>query len=215
MSPVEIHTNRHQELTTHLSLLNNKANKLSVARLIFFLASLAAPLILWPEGTVLALLAFIFFISIFIYFVSRDLINKEAIENTRFLVLIQENELSALRHQFTHFPEGNEWKPSHHDYANDLDIFGRASLYQFINRTSSEQAGKMLANWLLYPSNKETILHRQASMKELAAQKHWFQQLHAFGLRKRISILTQEKISEWSKEEVQFINKPFHFGMIS
>ena len=49
---------------------------------------------------------------------------------------------------YYHFDDGIEHIPKEHPYANDLDIFGRASLFQYINRTTSEPGSKKLAEFL-------------------------------------------------------------------
>ena len=45
--------------------------------------------------------------------------------------------------------------PKIHDYAADIDIFGQASLFQFIHRSTSQQGHQTLANWLLQPADQD------------------------------------------------------------
>lgn len=142
----------------------------------------------------------------FSFFVSKDLANKAAIDNTLLLLRINKEELSFLEHQFTQFPDGSNLRPELHPYANDLDIFGRASLYQYINRTTSQQGNQLLARWLLTPAAATVITQRQEAVKELTALQEWRQQLQAYGLSKQLTLKTEQNITSWLQEENCFIN---------
>ncbi len=118
---------------------------------------------------------------VFVRLVFTDNKNKHAIQHTRHLIKINEDEVKALADDYYHFAEGSEFIPKDHLYANDLDIFGRASLFQYINRTTSEMGGNTLGQWLLNPADTETILERQIAIKELNTKTEWRQQLQAYG----------------------------------
>ena len=65
---------------------------------------------------------------------------------------------------------GSEFLTGDHNYANDLDVLGEGSLFHAVNRTSNPIAEKKLANLLLNPELKESvILTRQTTTKELSA----------------------------------------------
>ena len=63
------------------------------------------------------------------------------------------------------FEVDSEHIPKQHEYANDLDIFGRASLFQYINRTTSEPGSKQLADFLKSPAPISAIFNRQKRLK--------------------------------------------------
>ena len=148
-------------------------------------------------------------LSLFVYFVFNDLKNSSTIENNQLLISINRKELAALDHKFLDFPDGIEWKPALHNYANDLDIFGRASLYQYANRSTSEQGNKLFADWLLSPANVGVIKERQDSIKELAPQIEWRQQLQAFGINNQLKLKTETNILDWLNEDSRFIKNKF------
>ncbi|HRX80018.1 MAG TPA: hypothetical protein P5307_13195 [Pirellulaceae bacterium] len=52
--------------------------------------------------------------------------------------------------------------------ANDLDLFGRASLYQLLNRADTIAGQSLLADWLVTPASPEEIIHRQQAVHDLA-----------------------------------------------
>lgn len=153
--------------------------------------------------------AVIFFIglAIFLFAVRKDLANKEAISHHERLIAINEQELLYLQHKYTHQKDGSEFYKDAHPYAGDLDIFGRASLYQYINRTHSQQGNQLLADWLLAPATPAIILSRQKAAQELLQQTNWRQELQAHGSSSTITVATEKKMEEWLKEGNQFIDK--------
>ena len=153
--------------------------------------------------------AVVFFIGlvIFLFAVRKDLTNKEAISHHERLIAINEQELRYLQHQYTHQKDGSEFYKDEHSYAGDLDIFGRASLYQFINRTHSQQGNQLLADWLLTPATPQVIQERQKALQELMHQTNWRQELQAHGSSSTITVDTEKKMEEWLEEENQFIHK--------
>ncbi|MFZ1371205.1 MAG: hypothetical protein WAR78_12530, partial [Ferruginibacter sp.] len=157
-------TERSHELTTTIIGLKRTALMLSWLRLFSFLSIILLGWWLWPMGLLPAFTGIGAGLLLFIVIVKRDLDNKTAIENSSRLLAICRNEQLALNHQYQQFPDGARFPDPHHAYANDLDLFGHASLFQYINRTESEQAGRLLADWLLEPASAETILRRQKAV---------------------------------------------------
>ena len=70
------------------------------------------------------------FIGIFLFILAKHLNNNDAIKNIYLVININETEIEVLNHHFTHLHDGEAFKPEDHYYANDLDIFGRSSLYR-------------------------------------------------------------------------------------
>lgn len=205
--PEDIYIKNISELNTELKALSNKKTVLAWARFISFCLLIAAVWILWPTGFSITAIAFSVFTALFILVIKKDLANKEKISNCLLLRQINEHELLYIKHQFTSFPDGGELKPENHPYANDLDIFGRASLYQYINRTTSQQGHQLLAYWLLNAASPGSIEERQRAVKELSAEMEWRQQLQAYGIEQPLTTKTENNILEWLREENSFINK--------
>jgi hypothetical protein len=84
--------------------------------------------------------------------------------------------------------KGERWGAPAHPYASDLDIFGRASLFQRIDATCTKLGEQKLAEWLLggdEPSRPEAfsdvIRERQAAVRELAPRVELREALFALG----------------------------------
>jgi hypothetical protein len=206
MTPELYYRQRIEELNVEKSRLSGRKSQLAWFRFFSLTGAVAAAFLLWPSGPAIALIAFFGLMGLFIFFLRQDINNNAAIENTGRLIAINETELGVLRHQFFQLADGSRHQPASHSYTNDLDIFGRASLYQYINRTTSEQGGAEIAGWLIQPAPVSNLLQRQEAAKELTGQTGWRQQLQADGMADAISIATEEKISQWLGEENKFIH---------
>jgi hypothetical protein len=66
--------------------------------------------------------------------------------------------------------DGSAFPPSflaNHPYALDLDLFGRASLFELLNTTRTEVGELTLADWLRTPATLAEVRARQAAVDEL------------------------------------------------
>jgi hypothetical protein len=62
---------------------------------------------------------------------------------------------------------GERFRDDHHVYANDLDLFGRASLFELLSLARTRGGEEMLAGWLTSPADAAEIRTRQAAVAEL------------------------------------------------
>ncbi len=69
-----------------------------------------------------------------------------------------------------------------HPYAFDLDLFGRASLFQLLGPASTSAGTRTLARWILEPAPPADVLDRQAAVQELAPLDEFRERYAAFGL---------------------------------
>lgn len=206
--PLEIYQQQIAKHNIQLKELEKRSALYGWLRFLSLVLAIASLWWIWKNEQFILLPVTALFIGLFLYILAKHLNNNDAIENLRRLIQISETEIEVLNHHFTHLPDGEEYKPENHEYANDLDIFGRASLYQYINRCTSEQGRKMFAGWLLNPATTENILARQEAVKEFSQQIEWRQQLQSYGIAHSITIATENKIESWIAEPSNFINKP-------
>jgi DNA mismatch repair ATPase MutS len=143
-------------------------------------------------GTLLLVVAFIVLVRI--YFNLKD--KKTLISK---LLFINKNESGIINGEPNQFDNGKDFE-SHENYYDDLDIFGRNSLYHVLNRTTTTHGSAQLSNLLKKPIlEKEKILNQQDAIKILAIEADKRQLLIAHGL------LHQEKqgnlysILDWLK----------------
>lgn len=64
-------------------------------------------------------------------------------------------------------PSGERFKHAEHPYADDLDVFGPASLFQLLSICRTPMGEARLAGWLLAPAKVPEIVERQARVAAL------------------------------------------------
>ena len=89
---------------------------------------------------------------------------------------------------------GERFRNPDHLYADDLDVFGRGSLFELLATTRTLGGEAVLARWLLNPAPAETIVARQRAIDELAPR---------LDLREAIAVLGPEVQSRVRTEDLQ------------
>ena len=118
------------------------------------------------------------------------------------LRFVSTNELAILAGQANGFPDGGSYLDSD-NYLDDLDIFGRQSLFHLLNRTTTARGSAALAARLRQPLlTAEAILPEQAAIRALAGQTKIRHLLTATGL------VTQEKGDFNTKSLGEWLHTP-------
>lgn len=121
--------------------------------------------------------------------------------HTENLVTINAREIKALSGDLSDFSPGAEFIDPHHPYSHDLDIFGAGSLFQAANRCNTLQGKKKFAGRLSsYFLTKENILTYQESIRELATQTDFRQQVEAAGLEIDEQPGDREQLLSWLRQ---------------
>lgn len=213
MRPVDFYIGNIKALREDLTQLIKKRTRFAWLRFAAIAAIAGCFYYLLPLGILYCIVPVLLLLSLFIRLIFADLSNKSLIVHTQYQVKVNEDELKALSHEYYQFPDGSSYMPKEHAYANDLDIFGHASLYQYVNRTGSEMGSITLATWLLNPATGESISARQEAIKELVKQTAWRQKLQAYSKAKRIRQETKSRLENWLTEDYHFINNSFWLSL--
>ncbi|MDQ6889451.1 MAG: hypothetical protein M3Z56_04130 [Bacteroidota bacterium] len=204
MEPADFYIQRLENLGNDLKKLQQRKSYFGWMRFGTIAAIVFAFYILWSLGIWYVIIASILLLIIFVRLLFADLANKEAIDHLNHLIEINKNELKFIEGSYYDFENGDQLTPKEHLYANDLDIFGRASLFQYVNRANSEMGSNRLADYLKSPASEELILKRQECIKELSTKTQWRQHLQALGREKQISFITMNRLENWVKEAPVF-----------
>ena len=97
------------------------------------------------------------------------------------LIQINEREIAALSGDFSGFGAGEQYVDPQHDYSFDLDVFGKNSLYQYLNRSANQIGADRLAAYFLHAQPKADILATQEAVRALAPNLSWRQEFLATG----------------------------------
>lgn len=166
--PEAVYIMETDRLTAALSLLKKRKDIISWARFAVVILLMATLYYLYPVSALYTGIAALLLLAVFIRLVIMAVNNSHAAENYKRLRSVNRQEIQIASGDYTAFPDGSSFLSATHPYANDLDIFGKASLYQYTNRTQAEQAGACYADWLQHPATAAAILQRQEAVKELA-----------------------------------------------
>ncbi len=119
---------------------------------------------------------------IFLSLVRKFIDYSDRIEIARNLVKINSDELNALDGDFSPFDGGFDLIDPHHDFSNDIDLFGKDSLFGYLNRTVTFSGRTQLAEWLSDPFLfSREMAERQESVAELSGRIDWRQRFMAYG----------------------------------
>ena len=94
------------------------------------------------------------------------------------LIEINENELKTLNRNFEFRDTGSEFADNNHDFSSDIDLFGKGSFFQYLNRTNTNAGKELLASMLL-SNNIDRITDKQEAVKELCDKPEWRQDFSA------------------------------------
>ena len=207
--PQEYYQHRLRDVNKVLAELYAKRSRYGWIRLAAVTLGIFLTWLNWNNGIAYIAPSLAIAIALFLYWLRKDLNNHDAIRFNESLKHLNEEELRYLNHDFLHHPDGQAMAGKEHPYADDLDIFGRASVYQYLNRTSSEQGNWKLAGWLSAPAAPAQIRSRQASAKALSQQANWMQTFRTTYSASTITIATEQSIRNWLLEPTQFIQAKF------
>lgn len=209
ISAAALYQEQLESLNGKLITLKKKQNMLGWSRLALFILTAILAFYLFSFSILWGAIIVGVSTVLFIILVSIDTDNSRLLTNTKNLVKINEDELLVLSGQYGNRYSGSDFIPSVHDYARDLDIFGPHSLFQYINRCSSDQGKSLLAGNLLSPlTRREEITERHYAIKELSPQYKWRQQLASIILETPVTLASQRKIETWVNEPDQlFLDK--------
>ncbi|MTE27011.1 MutS-related protein [Winogradskyella ouciana] len=151
--------------------------------------------------------------AIFLFLLSRytDLKAQRALHKR--LAIINEDELKIAAGNFHARPDGKMFQNPKHYYSLDIDLFGRGSFFQFINRTTIKEGTKSLVSCLL-ANDISNIEARQHAIKELAEESEWRQ--YYSGVAQGVEVeYSVESIITWLKDYKPFLSSTIYWFTIA
>ena len=76
---------------------------------------------------------------------------------------------------------GERFLEPSHPYARDLDLFGRASIFELLCTARTRAGEEALAGWLLAPASPDEVYNRQAAVGELSGRLQFREDLAKLG----------------------------------
>lgn len=187
-----------QDTEVKLQKARKRIRYISLVRLVLFVEAITCAILFWSDGWLkLTILTFIPLL-LFFWWVQRHNRWFQWKDYLKKKIEINEQEIRALKYDFSDFDSGKEYIDPSHLYTFDLDVFGEHSLFQYINRTSTPIGKQYLANWFnSHLEKKEAIEERQEGIQELAADIDFRQQFRLFGLLYKGKQSDTSEIKNW------------------
>ena len=154
--------------------LRKKSNYYVIGKLISFIFFLYILYITYktPHYYTIAISVILFMIYIALVVLDNNCINK--IDRLKRKITICRNELNALKGDFSPFRSGERFIDPEHEYTFDLDIFGKNSLFNRLNRTITEKGETALSNKFIHLcQDEEEIKKNSEAIAELKQMVDW------------------------------------------
>ena len=217
MNPENHYTERLSLTEGQLQQVKKQIFRISMLRLALFIAGIAGLYFFFNQTTLLIICICLTFLPLFILVKihNRFFIRKEWLETQARII---QEELQALSGDYSSFEDGKEYVNPEHPYSFDLDIFGRRSLFQSINRTCTFFGKARLAKWLQnHLHEKTSIEKRQEMVREISEHTLFREQFRVAGLVHHGQSSDAEKIQAWSQSPAQYLHagwvKAFIWGV--
>lgn len=217
MNPENHYTERLSLTKGQLQQVKKQIFRISMLRLTLFIAGVAGIYFFFSQTPLLIICICLTFLPLFILVKIHNhfFIRKEWLETQARII---QEELQALSGDYSSFEDGKEYVNPEHPYSFDLDIFGRRSLFQSINRTCTFFGKARLAKWLQnHLHEKVSIEKRQEMVREISEHTLFREQFRVAGLVHHGQSSDGEKIQAWSQSPAQYLHagwvKAFIWGV--
>jgi len=174
---LQFYTAEKERFEQELTLIKKKLATSSLLRLGVFLAT-AFGIYFFFRNINIVLPIIITGIILFLYLVSKHTDMQYKRDLKKKLIEINATEIKVLNRDYFSLDEGNEFINSTHFYSYDIDLFGRGSFFQYINRTVTNEGENELAKNLT-ANEISSIKNKQEAIKELAQIPKWRQHFSA------------------------------------
>ncbi|WP_298507927.1 DNA mismatch repair protein MutS [uncultured Kordia sp.] len=207
-NPKDFYTQQKAKFEAELRVQRRKINQSSFLRLIVFLSLAFAIYLLFGQWGYVVLVSVVgMAIFLFLVFRHSDLVYK----SNKLKALIQCNllELDVLAGDLSKLPTGEEFLDASHEFSYDIDLFGNASFFQYLNRSTTKEGKNELAA-LLASNDILDIATRQEAIQELNQKADWRQHFSAIALLIKVET-TSKSITKWLHEYESFIPKAIRY----
>jgi hypothetical protein len=137
---------------------------------------------------------------------------------------VNDDALKRVTGDYRELPlDGAEFRNPIHPYADDLDLFGKASIFQLINRAQTKFGQQRMAAFLMNRCPIDELKERQDAVKELTPLLDLRQEIEALALHsakplgeeakdsksRGPKVVDPEPLMAWAEAEPKLIYKPW------
>jgi hypothetical protein len=200
--PAEVYAGELQRLATLQASEQRRERAFGYSKLAIALLTLATAAILYRHAIALVLL-----LAPVVLFIVLAVLQEKLLDSIRYrtrAMTFYERGLARLSDRWAGSGEtGERFLDPEHPYARDLDLFGRASLFEYLSSARTRAGEDALARWLLHAASPEEATARQQSIGELQARVRFREQLFCVGETVRLGV-HPDTLSAWGESSPVF-----------
>lgn len=215
--PLQFYTQQKELFEKELAKINATLMRSSIFRLVLVCAILFGAYYFFSETHILIPILVVGIIG-FIFLVSKH--SDVALERDKLksLLAINTTEIAILNGDRSALDSGVEFQDQLHAFSYDIDLFGKGSFFQYVNRTTIASGKKLLAA-MLTSNNIEAIPKKQKAIQELSDKPKWRQNFSATASLVQVET-NATQITIWLKQHKNFVPSlmkylPYVFTAIS
>lgn len=206
---INFYKDRVQVLETDLAESKKRLRDLSRLRLFLFFA-VVATITLATMYSSWILIGTFGFVIWFGREVKRHASATNEVVVAEAILKLNKSELDFMKGNKAAFPYGDESAGAGHIYAVDLDIFGKGSLFQAIDRTSTLEGRTLLVNTILDPPKEVDVIQKRIeATKELKDDLDWRQRFCAIGTMAGETEKDMPALRSWVNEKDFFKGRQY------
>ncbi len=203
------YSSRYQSAISKYEALNTKANKVSVLRLVYFLAWICSMILVVQIHWAVAIVVFYGGAYIFSRLMRwHDRVRRSATLADRTSKLCSE-ELHIYDLQLADRDTGANLSPDDHAYADDLDLFNEGGIYSLISRCRTSLGRQYLASALTTIPLRDVVDGRRSAGLHLEHKAEWMLQLQAHGYDIADSAEDLQQIRTWLEQPSELSTKSY------
>lgn len=176
------YNSRISQLTDELQTVNKQHAWISFLRLGVFLLFMIAFTWLFIKNQQLGGILGAVLVVLFLWLLKKHKRLEDQKNCLEGKLKVNETEKACCEGNFSSFDPGEAFVDINHPYSYDVDLFGKGSLFQYLNRTITFLGKQKLAAWLLEtPLENVRIKENQEAIKELTEKLDFRQEFLTIG----------------------------------
>src|SRR6185312_9965492 len=195
--PAEVYSTQLERLNQAQALARRRDRLLGYSKVALFLLALAAAVLFIRRPLFLGFLVLPIGV-----FVVAAVVHEKVLTSLRMrerAIRFYERGLARVQDRWAGTGEtGERFLDPLHPYARELDLFGRASLFELLCTARTRAGEETLAAWLLAPSDVEEVYARQAAVCDLKDRVKFREKLFSLGETVRLGVQTRA-LSDWGE----------------
>jgi hypothetical protein len=200
--PADVYSNALQVLKQAQALEQRRETRLGYAKLAIAALTLILAFIFLHYPSLVEFLAVPVGLFIVLAVMQEKLIRSLRLRTRS--ITFYERGLARLNDQWAGTGEtGDRFLDPLHPYARDLDLFGRASLFELLCTARTRAGEETLAEWLLAAAPVEEVFARQSAVRDLMHRVTFREKLFSQGETVRLGV-QPKALAEWGERKPIF-----------